>query len=57
MNEIQPEFIAGSIAGSIVGFYLCKEVLSKLSLKAVWIVVLAGVAFALAFGVMDGGGL
>ncbi len=44
-----PEFIAGCLVGAVLGFYLCKEVLSKLSLKAAWLVVLALIVFTLAY--------
>jgi len=44
-----PEFITGCLVGAVLGFYLCKEVLSKLSLKAAWLVVLALIVFTLAY--------
>jgi F0F1-type ATP synthase assembly protein I len=44
-----PEVIAGCLVGAVLGFYLCKEVLSKLSLKAVWLFALVLIVFTLAY--------
>ena len=56
MSEVQPEFVLGCVVGAVLGYFLIKEVLSKISLKAVWVfalvLILSTLAYAESLGVL-----
>jgi undecaprenyl pyrophosphate phosphatase UppP len=56
VSEVQPEFVLGCVVGAVLGYFLIKEVLSKISLKAVWVfalvLILSTLAYAESLGVL-----